>query len=97
LSVFKEETTFGCFLFFFSLVSVIIHIGPSCLLPQSLYLLDSITPAVSSETTFWEMWALVLLANPVVARGNPKSVLKLFNERTELITPVSYPVVRNRS
>jgi hypothetical protein len=40
---------------------------------------------------------LVLLANPVVARGNPKSVLKLFNERTELITPVSYPVERNRS
>jgi MFS family permease len=43
LSVFKEETTFGCFLFFFSLVSVIIYIGPSCLLPQSLNLLDSIT------------------------------------------------------
>jgi len=50
-------------------------------------------PAVSSETTFWEMWALVLLANPVVAVGNPKSVLKLLRESTELITPVSYPVL----
>lgn len=51
-------------------------------------------PAVSRETTFWEMWAFVLLANPVVPDGNPKSCLKLLRERTELITPVSYPVLR---
>lgn len=50
-------------------------------------------PAVRRETTFWEMWAFVLLAKPVVPVGRPKSFLKLARERTEDITPVSYPMI----
>jgi hypothetical protein len=54
-------------------------------------------PAVSRETTFCEMCAFVLLAKPVLPVGRWKSFLKLANERTEDITPVSYPVYTNQN
>ena len=65
---------------------------PSLSLAKEAKMAPKKQPAVRSETTFWEMCVLYLLANPVLPRGRPKSFLKLVRESTELITPVSYPV-----